>query len=166
MPKALLPFAILAAFTVTGGVTGAAPLLEKRITLAGISATIHVTEPAENQYIISVSFPAGSKYPVGCLSAFRDFRYDLRDSAGNIVPVNQHALAHPPYDGPVVNGPPRPCSLRGAGGWGVRAQLSSLYPNLPSGTYSLTITFVPHGTGKIAVLPPVSIIISDGTTPN
>lgn len=103
-------------------------LLDQKVTVDNVAAQVSVI-PAGPDYAIEVHFESSS-YPVGCLSAYRDLHYELRDSNGRIIPVDPQTLAYPPYERQVVEHattsmagkPPRPCAQNAPGGvWNVRA---------------------------------------------
>lgn len=167
MKKNVLPLAIislLAALTAPGHATPAPWLLNQKVTVNDVAATISI--PAgETDFMILVKFQS-QKFPVGCLSAYRDLQYELLDAKGAIVPVSQRTLQHPPPEQSVFNhvikgSTGHPCSENAPMGvWNVRAQFSALYPNLPQGRYTLQITFAPRGTGRQANFTPVKISIA------
>ena len=153
MRKTTLVFAaaILAAM-LSSPVRAQSPgVIGQTVTAGGVTTTMNVSPIGRNDWMVEFRFESKT-YPVGCLSAYRDARYELRNSRKQIVPVDQQTLAHPPYDGPSVV---EPVSMRFSdrtkcsapnGVWLTRAKISALYPNLAPGAYSLKITLVPRGS--------------------
>jgi hypothetical protein len=112
---------------------------------------------------ISAVFHAHKDSPVEvfCLSVNRDFHYELRNSAGEIVSVNQQAVnGHDLTPGGSAPEGTYPCGNGHAGGTSIKwMPLALLYPNLPSGTYTLKMTFAPRGLSQEVVLPPVTVTV-------
>jgi hypothetical protein len=175
MRKAIVGFAVaalLAAIVSLSGFGSATELFRQELVVGGVTATVSVKPYpfVQNDFLIEVEFKS-SKYPVGCLSAYRDLRYELRDSDGRLVPVSQQALKHPPYEGsqlvmhPVVGGPPRNCATNTNNGiWRAHSVFSALYPSLPLGKYTLRISFTPRETGQHADFAPVPISIEPSSS--
>jgi hypothetical protein len=137
----------------------------QKLIVGGVATTITVAPAGPNHFEIDVVFRS-STYPVGCLSAYRDLHYELRDADNQIIPVNQQTLRNPPYEGPrefthVVKGSHgHDCAANApAGIWPEFARLSALYPALPSGKYTLNISFAPRGWAQHADFAPVPITI-------
>ncbi len=156
--------------TVTAGVQTATRSAQldsaaQKLIAGGVAATIQVAPIGRNDFEIDVVFRS-STYPVGCLSAYRDLQYELRDTDNRIVPVNQRTLKSPPYEGPgTINHATKGdrhdgCAAKAPQGvWPEFARFSALYPNLPSGKYTLHITFAPHGTTQHADFAPIPISV-------
>lgn len=169
MRKTMLTFAILALFAATAlprCFVSASELLHQMVVVGGVAATVSIKPYpfVRNDFIIQAEFKSPT-YPVGCLSAYDDLRYELRASDGHIIPVSQQALKHPPQEDhiimhPVIGGPPRDCALNTNNGvWRVQSEFSTLYPNVPRGKYALQIIFAPHGAAQQATFAPVPISI-------
>jgi hypothetical protein len=170
MQKAILILVAAAVSSVMASLESfgsAAEPLNQKLVVGGIAATVSVINPG-NGIVVQAEFQS-STYPVGCLSAYRDLRYDLRAGDGRLISVNQETLQHPPYEGPqtlnhVVSSSskgPVGCAANAVNGtWRPHAQFATLYPNLPPGKYTLRISFVPHGTGQHADFAPVPIFIA------
>jgi hypothetical protein len=139
-------------------------LLNQKVTVSDVTATVGVYPMGRNEFNIQASFES-SRFPVGCLSAYRDLQYKLLDANSRIVPVSQQTLEHPPCNGQWVNhavtgATAHPCSSNAPTGvWNEIARLSALYPNLPPGRYTLRISFAPRGIGQQADFTPVQISI-------
>lgn len=142
-------------------------LLNQRVVLGDVAATVIVYPPGGNEFYIQVHFES-STYPIGCLSAYQDLQYELFDATNNrTIPINQQAVEHPPFnEGQVVNHVVKgantgsPCSSNAPMGvWKARARLSVLYPNLPPGKYTLQIIFAPRGIEQRATFSafPISV---------
>jgi len=146
----------------------ASDLLSETVTAGGVTATVTVAPSASvrNDFLIWVTFKTSkdSVYPVGCLSAYRDLRYTLRDGDGNLIPVDQETLQHPPFEGPSIvlphPGVSQSCADRAPNGvLLLHARFSALFPNLVPGTYTLRVSFTPRGTSQSADFAPVLINI-------
>jgi hypothetical protein len=72
-------------------------MFEQTVKIDNITATVRIIGTAGNAYQVDAEFSSPS-YPVGCLSVYRDLRYQLRDSANRIVPIDAETLKHPPYE--------------------------------------------------------------------
>jgi len=149
-----------------GSLGSAAELLDQRLVVGGIAATVSVINPG-NGITVQAVFQS-SIYPVGCLSVYRDLRYELRASDGRLISVNQDTVQNQPYEGPqtlnhIISSSSRPavgCAANAVNGvWRAHALFTALYPNLPQGSYTLHISFVPRGTGQHADFAPVHISI-------
>jgi hypothetical protein len=141
-------------------------LLNQRVTLDGISVAVYigpsVDYPHSGNFVRAVFHaPKGSPLEVGCLSVNQDFRYQLRNGVGAIIPVNQQALnVHDLTPGQSIPVGVYPCANAHAGGTSVKwMPLATFYPNLPPGTYTLQVTFAPRGLSQEAALPPVTITV-------
>jgi hypothetical protein len=152
-----------------GGYPG--DLLFQKVTLNDIAATARVYVFGLNSIPIEFHF-VSSTYPVGCLSAYRDVRYELRDMNNRIIPVDQQALERPHDEGQMLNHvltrpSPYPCAANAPMGvWNTRAWFDALYPNLPPGKYTLRIAFAPRGTVEQAVFSAVAITIRPSPSPS
>jgi hypothetical protein len=155
---------VMASFGIRGS---ASELLHQKRAVGGVAATVIVWPLAfgPSDFMIYAEFES-STYPVGCLSAYRDLRYELRFSDGRLIPADRQTLEHPPSEGPevlnhVVAGSHGYACARNAvnGVWRPRAQFSALYPNLPPGKYTLRISFAPRGWEQHADFTPVPITI-------
>jgi hypothetical protein len=168
MEKSMPAFAGLAlsaAMASCGSHGSASDSFAQKLIAGSVAATMRVEPAGPNNFQIEVEFRS-STYPVGCLSAYRDLHYELRDADNQIIPVNQQTLKNPPYEGPgefmhVVKGSHgHNCAANApAGVWPEFAQLSALYPNLPPGKYTLRISFAPRGWEQHADFTPVPITI-------
>jgi hypothetical protein len=166
MRKATLPLAFLALLAAIGlprCFGSAETLFHQELVIASISATVSVINPG-NGIRIEADFQSKT-YPVGCLSPYRDLRYELRAADGRVIPVSKQALQHPPYDGPqtinhtIASSFTPHCEGTANGEWPTHALFDELYPNLSPGNYTLHISFAPHGTGQHADFAPVPISI-------
>jgi hypothetical protein len=141
---------------------------KQTVTVAGLSATISVEDysnlvPARLFIVADWKSVGNTKYPIGCLSVYHDLRYELRDSAGRLIPINQDAVQYPVYDGPAVLNHmstihPLTCAQRPP--YPGKAALQALYPYLPGGDYTLQITFAPRGLSQEAKLSPVRLTVT------
>jgi hypothetical protein len=139
MRSVRLALMVLTGLIWSSGITrGTAALLNQNLTVGGITVMLDVEQMARNQYEISAAFKSSS-YPVGCLSTYRDFHYELRDSSGRVIPVNEAALAQQQDEGQInlhittkmVRQSPPPCEQNAPMGWWEgRALLSVLYPQI------------------------------------
>lgn len=178
MRKAMIAFTVVALLAATASLPsfGAGDLLHQKLVVDGIAATVSVIDPG-NGIEIQARFES-SWYPVGCLSAYRDLRYELRTSGNRVIPMNEQTWQNPPYEGPdivnhVISGPaPKPpsdCTENAVTaisyGWPHRAVFSALYPNLPPGEYALHISFAPHGIVEQGDFAPVRISIAPSPSP-
>jgi hypothetical protein len=133
-------------------------------TVANITATLDAMQlPANAQIVTNFASPATANYALPCLSAYRDFRYELVDGAGRIVPVDPQILAHPPQELDIQDHWPRiPCERQWAHQGQTLVRLRTLYPNLSNGVYTLRITFTPRGVGgQEATFSPIRITITN-----
>jgi hypothetical protein len=173
MQKPVLAFAGLALIAAAscGSHGSASDSFAQKLIVAGVATTITVAPAGLNNFEIDVVFRS-STYPAGCLSAYRDLHYELRDPDNQIIPVNQQTLKNPPYEGPrdfehVVKGSHgHSCAANAPQGvWPEFARLSALYPNLPPGKYTLHISFAPRGWAQHADFAPVPITIKPSPKP-
>jgi hypothetical protein len=165
MQRIRFPFVVIAAVVALASVRNYGSAAESTQTLVAgdVTTTMRVTAMGQNDFLIEGVFRR-STYPVGCLSAYRDLRYELRGIDNRIIPVNQQTLEHPPYDGPrtlthvIKVGKGHPCADNAPqGSWPVAAVFSALYPNLRSGQYTLHITLAPRNMMRHADFAPVPI---------
>lgn len=133
-------------------------------TVANITATLDALQlPSNAQIVINFTSPVTSKYALPCLSAYRDFRYELLDSTGRIVPIDSQIFVHPPQQFDIQDHWPRiPCEKL----WNHQGQtlvwLRRLYPSLSNGAYTLHITFAPRGLGNQQVtFAPIHLVIEN-----
>jgi hypothetical protein len=89
-----------------------------------------------------------SAYPVACLTVFRDLRYKLAGPSGRVLPL------HAPLPKPAAG-----CVKSKDFHSEQTVRLSQLFGRLPAGTYTLQITFAPHGVAQRAALRPVLVIV-------
>lgn len=142
---------------------------EQTVTVSGVTATVRVAEEV-GAYVVDGVWkqePAGH-YAIGCLNVYQSLKYDLRDSDGKLVPINQKMLR----DGePIQQGGhatatfKKNCAAYPAHEsrlllTNLPQPFPSLYSHLRPGTYTLQLTFVPAGLPERAMLKPVSITIS------
>lgn len=144
-------------------------------TVAGVTAIVRVTaDKAWGNYDVygMWSQPSASHYAIGCLNVYRSLKYDLRDSAGHLMPINQKKLRQgepitvgghsadvyrtdcspfPPHESVML--------LTDLNYPGHRKAFPSLYQGLRPGTYTLQLTFAPQGLSQEATFKPVSITI-------
>lgn len=138
-------------------------LIQQHVNASGVSALITVTRINDDIRIFG-DFTSAS-YPVSCISMYRDLHYDLRNSAGRTVPIDQKTLANPPFEEyKVAVSPHYPipipkfrhvdCATNHRHEHELVAGLAFLYPRLPKGTYTLNMTFAPlRGAQKAAIAP-------------
>jgi hypothetical protein len=152
-------------------VTGFAPY-ERTGTINGVSASIYVAVFPGGRSALSVEFTrtSNSPYPVGCLTAYHDLQYELRDEEGQLISVNSSALERPPSEAPhhmehtissnYVRGPVD-CHTLATHKSERRADLQALYPHLRRGSYTLRITFAPRemtGASSVLNLIPIHVL--------
>lgn len=99
MPKSTLPLisALLLATIVVSpswAQTSTPFLLDQKVTLSDVSATVTVQHMRYNWIAIAVKF--SGRNSVSCLSVYKDLRYTLRNDKGQTVPINQAMLNNPP----------------------------------------------------------------------
>lgn len=138
-------------------------LIQQHVDASGVSALITVTQ-INNDIRIFGDFTSSS-YRVSCISLYRDLQYDLRNSAGRAVSIDQKTLANPPFDEykvpadqhykiPIPKYRHVDCATNHVREHELVALLAFLYPRLPKGTYTLNMTFAPRrGTEKAAITP-------------
>lgn len=141
----------------------------QKVVVNDVAVTVTVSSFGLNNITITGHF-VSSKYPVGCLSAYKDLRYELRDINNRIIPVNQQALESPQLEGHILEprfvGAHHSCSANASKGvWDTTAWLYVLYPNLPPGKYTLNISFAPRGWAQQADFAPVHITIKPSPRP-
>jgi hypothetical protein len=142
---------------------------KRNASIDGVSASLSVNVFPDGRAAVGVTFAntSASRYPVGCLNAYKDLRYELRDPGGQVVPENSATLSHPPIDFPgvrihvisqnyrhgAVDCHAVPTRLNDRG-----ANLQALYPHLRRGTYTLRVMFAPtEMNGASAAMDPVPI---------
>jgi hypothetical protein len=146
-------------------------LLNKTVVVSGISATVNVgggLNVAHEGYAVGATFQVakGSPVKVACLTINKDFKYELTNDRGQVVPFDQNAL-----DGMDITpndlGIMSDCRVVPNVGQNTfkYLMLLPLYPNLASGTYTLHITFAPRGVAGSVELPPVQITVGNGHPP-
>lgn len=149
----------------TGALCDAQQMLSHQTRmLANITATLDAMQlPANVQIRVDFTSPPTSNYALPCLSAYRDFRYELVDETGHVVPVDPQILAHPPQELRIQNHWPRiPCERQWAHQGQTLVRLTTLYPNLANGIYTLRITFKPRGAGgQETTFAPIRIAITN-----
>jgi hypothetical protein len=73
-------------------------LSQQTVKVSGLSATITITPFAPDPKILLVEATWAAdpnfKYPLGCLSVYHDLRYELRDSGGHLIRIDEQALEH------------------------------------------------------------------------
>ncbi|MGA2761235.1 MAG: hypothetical protein ABSF08_13065 [Candidatus Cybelea sp.] len=144
------------------GLAAELELLDQKVLAGSVTATVRVMPYpfTRNDFLIETEFKSPT-YPVGCLSDY-DLRYQLSAADGRVIPVNRQALKHPAQEVKVISNPAalRDCTkYTNDGTWRILSVFSKLYPNVPPGSYTLYISFAPHGTGQNAELKPVPISI-------
>jgi hypothetical protein len=152
--RTFVPFVVLvlASAEARSAQVGSSTVFHQTITLSGVSAMVDIRHERGDLYVYGAWVNQGkSTYPVGCLSVWTSRRYELRNSAQQIIPVNQGAL-HPRYMGPGELGhaagyPPSKDCKTWTAYWSA-VGLSKLYPHLQYGTYTFQITFAPAGLGE------------------
>ena len=148
---------------------------KQTVTVAGITAIVRVTaDNAWGNYDVygMWSQPSASHYAIGCLDVYRSLKYELRDSGGHLMPINQKKLrqgepltasehvpntykadcsAYPPHESVML--------LTDLKDPAHRRAFPSLYPGLRPGKYALQLTFAPVAISEKALFKPVSLII-------
>ena len=162
--RTLSVVALVAAVASYHNVGSAYEFLNERLVVGDVATTVRVVSFGRNDFAIQVHF-VSSKYPVGCLSAYRDLHYELRDSNNRVIPINQQTLAHQQWEGQgyqhvIARATAHPCAENAPMDvWDARAVFSMLYPNLSPGKYTLHISFTPHDSAQHADFTPVPITI-------
>lgn len=135
------------------------------VVVDDVAVMVTVSSFGLNNITITGHF-VSSKYPVGCLSVYKDLRYELRDINNRIIPVSEQALEQPQMEVPrmehmIAGGHhPHPCSANAPMGvWDATAWLDVLYPNLLPGPYTLRVSFAPRGWAQHFDFAPVAITI-------
>jgi hypothetical protein len=128
------------------------------------TATVKVIYPVPVSYMngasrttmrIELTPQNGAGWP--CVSGYRDFRYELRDSAGRLIPppapqrVNPAIMPPPDYFG---------CPWQGKYAFNVR--LDILYPKLTPGDYALKI--YPALPSLEVEFPQLNLVFADTDT--
>ena len=88
MRRMRLIFAILLATAEVaslGTFGSAANAVQEKVVLGGIAATMTVIPVVESDFLLRFQL-SSSTYPTGCLSAYRDFRYELVAPAARSLP--------------------------------------------------------------------------------
>lgn len=168
----LIAILLLAAVAIcpSGAQTAAPFILDQKVTVSDLSATVTVQRMRFNWIAIGVRFESSSF--VSCLSVYKDLRYKLRDEEGTVVPISQETLNSPPFEGATANHvttakrqdhqndgcAPQP-GMPGVKVIVGRTFLSDLYPHLAPGKYTLHITFAPRDLSGKAELADVPIEI-------
>jgi hypothetical protein len=146
-------------------------LLHRTVEVDGVSAAVAVyggIDVSREGYAVGATFQVakGSPVFVACLTINRDFQYELTNSRGQVIPIDQKALEGmdiTPRDVGVIG------DCRVVPNVGQKMfkylMLAPLYPNLAPGTYSLHVTFAPRGVSGRAELPPVQITVGNGHPP-
>lgn len=154
------------------GVGATAQELRQTVSAAGISAQVRVGPDFQHGgHRVDVTFHQSSSTTsvhMACLSAYRDFTYRLQDAFGHTIPINQSAMAHPPFgesseaisEFALPKGRPMPSCADFDGNTVDRiAFLSAIYPDLPPGQYTLHMAFTPRDTSQSAPLAPITFTI-------
>lgn len=149
-------------------------------TLDGVSVHASVEYISSFGYLVRaiVTAPKVANLDIGCIFLSTDFRYELRNSAGKIMPIDRHgletaptvmniagystsarAVAQPACKPVLHTGSPAALTIYR------RLRLLPLYPGVSDGVYSLQITFAPRGFGQTMQFTPVKIIV-DKNAPN
>lgn len=137
---------------------------DRRISLPFITLQISLSHNYLRDIIIIETFSTNDPvhHNVLCRSGFLDVRYTLRNSAGDIVPVNKEPWTRGSDQvlGSAANMPGAdPCATAHTPVSERRVLLSNLYPDLPHGTYSLQITLAPRGRADSVSAQPITITI-------
>jgi hypothetical protein len=176
MQKAMVAFAVLTLSAAMASCRSSTPgfLLNQKVVVNGITATVRMYDRGSGIISIDGDFES-SWYPVGCLSLYRDMRYELRASDKRIIPMNEQTWQHPPDDKDarmvlhVVRTSkmiPYDCTkmlssyettLSAAA---LYPGLPALYPHLPPDEYTLRMSFAPHGIVEQGDFAPVRISIT------
>lgn len=150
---------------------GAAPVpevLHQTVYVDGSSAEAIITPDYQHGgHRVDVIFRAskGSAVRIACVSAYRDVHFELRDGAGNVIPINQQALENPRYGessdvwSVSKSGSEIPCADQALQQQKLVAFLTPLYPHLSPGSYTLRIAFAPRGRTQRAKFAPVRISV-------
>jgi hypothetical protein len=162
--KAIVILALVAivASTVVGQ-AGAQALETRSAAVPHLSVEITVWRLSGGRISLDERFHTddSSRHSVYCIDGFSDMKYTLKDSQGSVIlssPKGGFDLVAggggtPVGPGHVAN----PCSSVQVGFQQRRVLLSDLYPNLPHGTYSLTITLAPRSTAEKASAQPITL---------
>jgi hypothetical protein len=149
-------FLLLAAFC--GPIAGAAHgAYAQKASVSDVRAKISVDHAALSGSILIVaifSSEAPDTANVDCLSGYRDLHYVLRDSSGRVISVNPDAWKTPDQVNSYGNAP---CETVKSRQRESRVLLSSLYPGLSPGTYTLQITLAPRGRSGRAAFRPILV---------
>lgn len=138
------------------------------VTLDGVVVRVTVRTDSSGSpkktHWISVGFHVdnGSSFVnKDCLTANRDFRYQLVNNDGREIPINQRVLDQTNVS--PVSSVPGTGSCKTRPGWSSRLlPLGPLYPKLPFGAYTLHMTFAPRGFSEEAALAPLRLVVDRG----
>lgn len=162
----------------TAAIARSDDLLRQVVSAGGISADVTIgTDLQRGFYRVDVIFRQltnATNVRVGCLSAYRDFTYDLRDASGRPVPVNKTGIENPPFgettqiisSSALPKGYTMPsCSQSGVNASTRLALLSVIYPHLAPGRYTLHMIFSPRGSSQTVALQPVVLVVASHPVP-
>lgn len=146
---------------------------KQSVTAEPFSADVWILPAGQMDYEIYVTFHSDDlSRPAGCMSVYRDFTYRLVADNGSVVPIDHQAIVQPPPDATIVlHAGPNDVKARSAGHCGEvrgfsqsgsRTFVSTLYPHLKAGAYSLMMTFTPHWLSNHVPLPIVRIVLPTG----
>jgi hypothetical protein len=137
-------------------------LLQQKVVAGNVFAGVTVRQAHDGVYI-KWDFTSSS-YPVACLNPYIDFRYEVRDNGGRVVLPDEYRLRHPPEliliaNHAIPGEQNLDCRSSGLHEFRGYARSDTLYPKLQRGTYTLLMTFAPHGTARRAQFAPVKFVI-------
>ena len=149
---------------------------KQTVLAAPFSADVWILPTGPMDYEIYVTFhSADLSRPAGCMSVYRDFVYELIEDNGAVIPVDRQARARPPTDVTIVlhagpndlagHGTGHCGEVRGFSQSGSRTFISTLYPHLRAGAYTLVMTFTPHWGAERVPLSKIRIVLPTGVKP-
>ncbi len=142
-----------------------------KVSLSTVSLKVTILKDDKNSPILREEFTTTDPYEhsVFCMSGFFDVQYTLRNSSGQIIPVNKEPWKY--GSDRISGGGGIPSAARGP----VQLEdpckevkaplddrqfpLSYLYPNLEPGFYTLQLTLAPSGTSERAAMVPFVISV-------
>lgn len=161
--------ALTVALFIPSAVAFSSQTSQQMVSAAGVTADVSISQDWQHGGLrLDVLFESRNSPQVhtGCLSAYKDFSYELRDYAGRVVPADKSVLENPQpetFEAPSEwsTGKPIPCSVLDAPNVNRFAALYEIYPSVRPGTYTLYVIFEPRGTNQRAALTPLAIIVGN-----
>ena len=161
MKNLIIALGLLASLALPVASIGQEIASRQTASLAPITADVRVVyTPQDHKALVIAVFTTTdpTKYSVNCLSVYRDVKFTLRDSSGQIMQMDSDAWkSHADYSTEQYAN--TPCE-RLPQSWtkkDSRAFLQDLYPSVPHGTYSLEMLIAPHGLSHYATLAPFEV---------